>query len=220
MDLANWLVNSSPKKVYCSGGIDVFGGNEPNDKRCRDCDKKDQCPYFIDYRGFKMDYDAIVQKEDFCVYAQECDVHDNSLVLIDYENGARICYMECHFTPEYSREFMFVGDKGKILAGFLCENPVIIPESKMFDVTGNKNSKGLRERKESNNVWIEAILNNRQSPGNFLSSWPVIETAHLATVALRTGRKIHYDHKKMEVTNIFGANQYLYRSEYREGWKI
>ena len=119
-----------------------------------------------------------------------------------------------------SEGMMFVGDKGKILAGFLCENPVIIPESKMFDVTGNKNSKGLRERIESNNVWIEAILNNRQSPGNFLSSWPVIETAHLATVALRTGRKIHYDHKKMEVTNIFGANQYLYRSEYREGWKI
>jgi len=126
LDLANWLVNSSPKKVYCSGGIDVFGGNEPNDKRCRDCDKKDQCPYFIDYRGFKMDYDAIVQKEDFCVYAQECDVHDNSLVLIDYENGARICYMECHFTPEYSREFMFVGDKGKIYGFYNNEQEFVI----------------------------------------------------------------------------------------------
>jgi len=112
LDLANWLVDSSPRKVYYSGALDVYGGNEPNDKRCRYCDKKDECPFYLDYKGFR--HPNIVQKDDLCVFAQECDVHDNSLVIIDYDNGARICYMECHFTPEYSREFMFVGDKGKI----------------------------------------------------------------------------------------------------------
>lgn len=114
LDLANWLINSPPKKVYCSGGLDVFGGNEPNDKRCRDCKRGEECHYFVDYKGFQMDYDTIIQPTDLCVYAKECDVHDNSLVIVDYYNGARICYMECHFTPEYSREFMFVGTKGKI----------------------------------------------------------------------------------------------------------
>ncbi|MDY3072689.1 MAG: Gfo/Idh/MocA family oxidoreductase, partial [Eubacteriales bacterium] len=39
-------------------------------------------------------------------------------VLIDYDGGARLCYMECHFTPEYTREFMFVGDRGKLTAFF------------------------------------------------------------------------------------------------------
>ncbi len=119
-----------------------------------------------------------------------------------------------------SEGMMFVGDKGKILGGFLCENPVIIPESRMLEVTGESNYKGLKERKDSTNVWIEAILNKSQSPGNFLSSWPIIETAHLATVAFRTGKKIAYDHKAMNVTNIPVANQYLYRSEYRKGWEI
>jgi predicted dehydrogenase len=114
IDLTNWLVDASPKKVYCSAGMDVFGGNEPNDKRCIDCDEKQKCPYFIDVNGFTLDYGAIKQPKDFCVYANECDVEDNSLVIIDYDNGARICYMECHFTPEYTREFMFVGTKGKI----------------------------------------------------------------------------------------------------------
>ena len=117
LDLANWLVDSSPVRVFASGGLDVFGGDAPNDKHCADCDIRGNCPYFIDTSGFTMDYGAVIKPQDLCVYAQECDVDDNSLVLIDYESGARICYMECHFTPEYSREFMFVGDKGK-MTGF------------------------------------------------------------------------------------------------------
>lgn len=115
LDLTNWLVDSSPRKVYCSGGLDVFGGKEPNDKRCRNCEDKETCSYYIDViSGVEMDYDVVVEKDDLCVYAEECDVHDNSLVIIDYDNRARINYMECHFTPDYSREFTFVGTKGKI----------------------------------------------------------------------------------------------------------
>jgi hypothetical protein len=115
---------------------------------------------------------------------------------------------------------MFVGDKGKILGGFRCENPVIIPVSKMIEVTGSKEIPRSRTSVNSTDVWIEAILNNKQSPGNFLSSWPIIETAHLAAAAFRTGKKINYDHKNMTITNIQDANQYLYRSEYRKGWEI
>ena len=120
-----------------------------------------------------------------------------------------------------SEGMMFVGDKGKILGGFRCENPVIIPEKKMLEVTGAKESGALsRKQRNSTSVWIESILNNSQSPGNFLNSWPVIEASHLAAVALRAGRKINYDHKSMKVTNIPDANRYLYRHEYRNGWEI
>ncbi len=116
LDIANWLIGSSPVKVYCSAGLDVFGGNEPVDKRCSECNEKWQCPYYIDSKGFKMDYGQIVKPQDLCVYADECDVHDNSLLIIDYENGSRLAYIECHFTPEYTREFMLVGTKGKLKA--------------------------------------------------------------------------------------------------------
>lgn len=115
LDLTNWLVDASPVKVYCSGGIDVFGGNEPNDKRCRDCGEKNSCAYYVDIkRGVQMDYGGILLKDDLCVYAEECDVHDNSIVVIDYDNGVRVSYTECHFTPEYTREFTFIGTEGKI----------------------------------------------------------------------------------------------------------
>ena len=119
LDLANWFVGSHPKQVFCSAGLDVFGGDEPNDKRCRDCDKADTCPYHIETKGFVMDYGAVVREtEDFCVYAQEADVDDNSIITIDYENGARVSYLECHFTPEYTREFTFIGTRGKMVAHY------------------------------------------------------------------------------------------------------
>lgn len=116
IDLANWIMDASPVKVYCSGGLDVFGGWESDDKYCRDCDK--DCPYQRTKQDFYMDYGTRVKRvmADKCVYSVECEVSDNSLVIVDYDNGARMSYMECHFTPEYTREFMFVGDKGKLTA--------------------------------------------------------------------------------------------------------
>lgn len=115
LDLANWLIDASPRRVFALGNLSVFGGNDPETPLCRDCNKKTSCPYYVDYKGFEMDYEATIRDmDDACVYSKECDVSDNSLVLIDYYNDCRISYMECQFTPEYSREFMFVGTKGKI----------------------------------------------------------------------------------------------------------
>jgi len=115
LDLANWLIDATPRRVYASGALDVFGGDMPNDKRCVNCEERSTCHYYINHERFNSDYGTL-SVPDYCVYAKECDVSDNSIVLIDYDSGARLAYLECHFTPEYTREFMFVGDKGKIEA--------------------------------------------------------------------------------------------------------
>lgn len=116
LDLANWLIDASPVKVYCSSGLDVFGGSAPNDKRCRTCDEADTCAYYVDNRkGLEMDYGGVRLKDDLCVYAEEIDTPDNGIVVVDYDSGARLSYVESHFTPEYTREFMFTGTKGKII---------------------------------------------------------------------------------------------------------
>lgn len=120
-----------------------------------------------------------------------------------------------------SEGMMFVGDKGKILGGFRCENPVIIPQSRMIEVTGAKQiDQSSRSQVNATDVWINAILNKKQSPGSILNSWPVIETSHLAAVALRAGKRIIYDHQNMKVTNDADVNKFLYRSEQRPGWEI
>jgi hypothetical protein len=112
---------------------------------------------------------------------------------------------------------MFVGDKGKIIAGFRGEDPVLIPESKMnFLVKENEKE---TERSNGNDVWISAFRNKTQTPGSFLLAGPVTETINLGAIALRAGKRVEYDTVNMKITNLPEANKYLTR-EYRQGWEL
>jgi hypothetical protein len=120
---------------------------------------------------------------------------------------------------------MFVGDGGRILAGFRGENPRIIPERRMKDYQGAETETSSRGRREGrgtgdrNNVWLDAFRGGERSPGDFLNAGPLTEAANLAGVAIRAGGKIVYDHESMKITNRPEANRYLYR-EYRKGWEL
>jgi hypothetical protein len=112
---------------------------------------------------------------------------------------------------------MFVGDKGKIIAGFRGENPVLIPESKMNYLVKEetKEPEGFR----GDEIWIDAFKNKTQTPGSFLLAGPVTETINLGAVALRTGKRVEYDSANMKITNLPDANKFLTR-EYRPGWEL
>ncbi len=117
-----------------------------------------------------------------------------------------------------SEGLMLVGDKGKILGGFLGENPRIIPDRKMKEFQGEK---PVAEAKRTSraNTWAKAIKTNTESPGSFIYAGPITETINLAAVALRAGKKIEYDSVNMKITNDEDANKYLTR-EYRKGWEL
>jgi predicted dehydrogenase len=114
IDIMNWLIDSQPTRVYAEGGTDVFGGRAANDKRCGDCDEAATCPYFMEHT-FTWDYGETTSRgDDFCVYAEEVDIEDNTMVTVRYESGAKMTYLECHFTPDYNRHFTLIGDKGRL----------------------------------------------------------------------------------------------------------
>jgi hypothetical protein len=116
---------------------------------------------------------------------------------------------------------MFVGDKGKILAGFRVENPRLIPERRMSGFPAppaaartpresGQLSAGLRQ-------WAAACKGGAQSPGSFLHAGGISEAVNLYAVALRTRRRLSYDAASRKITNVAEANKYLSR-EYRKGW--
>ena len=114
---------------------------------------------------------------------------------------------------------MIVGDKGTIMADFRCENPVLIPESKM---TGWLNGRAWPKDSVDRNWtdrWLDAFLEKKESPGSFLLAGSVTETIQLGAVALRAGKKVKYDAATMRITNLPEANKLLYR-EYRKGWEL
>ncbi|MEM6802568.1 MAG: Gfo/Idh/MocA family oxidoreductase [Bacteroidota bacterium] len=113
---------------------------------------------------------------------------------------------------------MFVGDKGKILAGFEGANPRIIPKARMDAYEGKKKIEKYKPERRSD-TYARAILSGKESPGSFLEAECITETINLATVALRAGRKVEYDSENMKITNSKSANKFLTR-EYREGWEL
>jgi predicted dehydrogenase len=131
------------------------------------------------------------------------------------------------FIPDELREdkrdmpqegMMFVGDKGKILAGFRGEDPEIIPSRLMKAWQGEKEMpEGEQERRS--NTWMDAIKEDRESPGSFRYAGTVTEAINLAAVALQAGKRVEYDSVNMKITNDDTANRYL-RREYRKGWEL
>jgi hypothetical protein len=113
---------------------------------------------------------------------------------------------------------LFVGDKGKILGGFRNEKPMLIPESRMNAYTQGKPAEE-QQAMRSDDVWIDAFREKKQSPGSFLLAGPISETINLGAIALRAKKKVLYDATKMAITNIPEANKYLTR-EYRKGWEL
>jgi hypothetical protein len=113
---------------------------------------------------------------------------------------------------------MIVGEQGKIMAGFYGENPKLIPETRMKDwLKGRSLPPDKRDMKQD--LWIDAFLSRKESPGSFLLAGSVTETIQLGAVALRTGKRLLYDSAAMSITNAPELDRY-FRREYRPGWEI
>lgn len=114
---------------------------------------------------------------------------------------------------------MFVGEKGKILAGFRVENPRLIPEKRMKGIEVPETSKQEERANKPSGFqqFIDALKQGKQCPGSFREATGITEAVNLYAVALRTTRLLKYDAANRKITNVPGANKYLSR-EYRTGW--
>ncbi len=65
--------------------------------------------------------------------------------------------------------------------------------------------------------WIRACKGGPRAYSNFDTAGPVTETVLLGNVAIRAGRRIEWDSRKLRVTNVAEANRFI-RNDYRPGW--
>jgi len=115
LDLLNWFMGSSPRRLSAVGALQFFGGDRPADKRCRDCEDRDTCPHVHDHLGSLARPDITIDHgDDHCVFSRACDVEDVSLVNIEYASGAPATYSEVHFAPYYAMHFVLYGAKGQL----------------------------------------------------------------------------------------------------------
>lgn len=112
---------------------------------------------------------------------------------------------------------IFVGDKGKILAGFSGQGPRLIPESKMKSFT--QPPKTIPRSPGHYDEWFAAARGGQEAGANFGFSGPVTEALLLGNVALRTRKRLYWDGANLKITNLPEANEYLH-CPYRKGWTL
>jgi predicted dehydrogenase len=115
---------------------------------------------------------------------------------------------------------MFVGDKGKILAGFLGEDAKIISERKISESQSARQRESNRELREAGALWVAACKGGPPTYGDFLRAGPISDAFNLGAVSLRLGgKRLAFDAAGAKVTNLAEANKCLTR-EYRPGWEL
>jgi len=116
---------------------------------------------------------------------------------------------------------LFVGDRGKIFAGFNGQNPQLSANGKIEAMWKDEPpaQAARRVQGERGSQWVQAFKGGEPSPGNFLNASGISDAVTLGTVSLRAGKKVLFDSENMKITNIPDANKYLYR-EYRKGWEL
>jgi hypothetical protein len=116
---------------------------------------------------------------------------------------------------------MFVGDKGKILAGFNVQAPKVISGKKMDEpsqaTADNRNQ--VQRTTDALSLFVDACKTGKQYPGSFPEAEYLTEAINLYAVALRSGKLLKYDSASHSITNVPDANKYLSR-EYRSGWEL
>ncbi len=113
---------------------------------------------------------------------------------------------------------LYVGDKGKILGG--TDSGSIIPESKMKSYKlPPKTLLRANFKNIATGEWIRACLGGEPASCNFEVGGLLAEVVQLGNIAIRRGRKLHWDAPNMRFTNDEEANKYL-QEPYRAGWQL
>lgn len=112
---------------------------------------------------------------------------------------------------------LFVGDSGKLLAGFSGENPRLIPKARMrdFKIPPETLPRPINELDQ----FIRACHGGQASDASFENAYPFAETILLGTIALRVNKKLKWDTSKFEFANSAEANELKIRKN-RPGWEI
>jgi len=111
---------------------------------------------------------------------------------------------------------LWYGTKGTIMVNDVyCRSFRMIPEVKMRDFAKNR----MPEKTEQKSIghykeWLRACRGGEPAGANFDYAGPLTELVLLGNLAVRSGKKIEWDSKKMICTNVPEANQFV-KKQYR-----
>jgi hypothetical protein len=119
--------------------------------------------------------------------------------------------------PMPEEGMLFVGDSGKILAGFTGDNPRLVPRKAMQAFQPPPPT--LPRPADELEQWVRACRGTAPSDASFESVAAISETILLGTIAVRVDRKLRWDAASARFADAPEADALLTRPV-REGWAI
>ncbi|HLR11304.1 MAG TPA: Gfo/Idh/MocA family oxidoreductase [Sporosarcina sp.] len=186
LDVIHWLTGKYTKKVSAFGSLDYYGGDMPNDLTCPTCDLKNTCPEYVEHTFTE------------CAFREEIDVEDNNMLIMELEGGIKASYLQCHFTPDYERNYTFIGTEGR-LENDDVNGKVYVKTRKTntwrelsditYDMKPEQGGHGGADPKITQD-FINLILHNKQPLSSPIDGRMSVAVGCAATESLRSGGKV------------------------------
>jgi len=142
------------------------------------------------------------------------------LALHWYDGGLRppkLRELEEEGAPMPEEGLLFVGDSGKILAGFTGESPRLVPKARMQAFQPPPPT--LPRPAEELEQWVRACRGTAPSDASFENVAAVSETILLGTIAVRVDKKLRWDAASARFVDAPEADALMTRTV-REGWAL
>ena len=142
------------------------------------------------------------------------------LALHWYDGGLRppkLRELEEEGAPMPEEGLLFVGDSGKILAGFTGESPRLVPKARMQAFQPPPQT--LPRPAEELEQWARACRGTAPSDASFENVAAVSETILLGTIAVRVDKKLRWDAASARFVDAPEADALMTRTV-REGWAL
>lgn len=102
LDVIHWLGGGFSRTVVALGGLAVYGAS--SDRRSRDGER------VLDWFNPATNWPPL----SLTGLSPIIDVEDVSMMLTSLDNGVYASYQQCHFTPDYWRNYTVIGDAGRL----------------------------------------------------------------------------------------------------------
>lgn len=191
IDMVHWITGRYTRRVAAFGSLDFFGGDQPDNKLCSDCDRSRTCSEYVTAED-------MWGRPPMCAYRREVDVEDNYVMIMDLEDGIKASYLECHFTADGQRNYVFIGTEGQVENSELEEKVwVKIRERRgrlkqttsdiTYDLKGAETQGHAVADKHICEDFLDMVLNDKDPVSTPEAGRMSVATACAATDSLRAG---------------------------------
>ncbi|MHC4728387.1 MAG: gfo/Idh/MocA family oxidoreductase, partial [Planctomycetota bacterium] len=124
-------------------------------------------------------------------------------------------FMEEKKIPKWGSAVLFIGSKGMLISDY--NKHQLLPEEEFIDF--KRPDPFIPNSIGHHREWVEACKTGGPTTCNFDYSGALTEAALLCNVALRTGKKIKWNARKLKAVNCAEADKFIKR-QYRQGWML